>query len=225
MNNNSIKTALITGASNGIGLDLTKKLVAEGIKVIAVTRSGEAAGFLHPNLTVIQGDISNEESIANVAAQIGKLGISIDCLINNAGVLLDAETDVPTAAGLNASFATNTIGTTLFTEALLANVTDGGQILFLSTIMSLLRAAGPDAPAYRMSKAALNMYVVMLSKRLRKRNIRVTALHPGWVKTRMGGKSAPTTIEQSVNGIYKAITENTETGKFWNVDSAGLESY
>ncbi|MFD0750845.1 SDR family NAD(P)-dependent oxidoreductase [Mucilaginibacter calamicampi] len=223
--NNSIKTSLITGASNGIGLDLTKKLIAEGIKVIAVTRSGEVAGFSHPNLTVMQGDISNEESIAKVAKQVAELGISIDCLINNAGVLVDANTEVPTAAGLNASFATNTVGTALFTEALLNNVTDGGQIIFLSTIMSLLRAAAPDAPGYRMSKAALNMYVVMLSERLTKRNIRVTALHPGWVQTRMGGQTAPTTIEQSVNGIYKAITENTAIGKFWNVDSAGIENY
>ncbi len=223
--NNSIKTAVITGASNGIGLDLTKKLIAEGIKVIAVTRSGEVAGFEHPNLTVIQGDISNEESITNVASQVDQLGISIDCLINNAGVLVDANTETLTAAALNTSFATNTTGTVLFTEALLNKVTDGGQILFLSTIMSLLRAAAPDAPAYRMSKAALNMYVVMLSERIANRNICVTALHPGWVKTRMGGHKAPTTIEQSVNGIYKAITENKETGKFWNVDSAGVERY
>ena len=223
--NNPIKTALITGASNGIGLELTKKLITKGIKVIAVTRSGEAAGFTDDNLIVIQGDISNEESIAEVAEQVNKLGLRIDCLINNAGVLVDANTEVPTAAALNASFATNVTGTALFTEALLKNVTDGGQIIFLSTIMSLLRAAAPDAPGYRMSKAALNMYAVMLSERLVKRNIRVTALHPGWVQTRMGGQKAPTTIEQSVNGIYKAITENTETGKFWNVDSAGVEEY
>jgi NAD(P)-dependent dehydrogenase (short-subunit alcohol dehydrogenase family) len=222
---NKIKNALVTGASNGIGLELTKKLLNEDITVIAVTRSGEIAGLSHPNLTVLKGDISSEESIAKVAQQVDEAGVSIDCLINNAGVGVDFNTEVPTAAALNESFATNTTGTALLTEALLSKVTDGGQIIFLSTIMSLLRAAAADAPAYRMSKAALNMYVVMLSERLVKRNIRVTALHPGWVQTRMGGESAPTTIEQSVNGIYKAITENTETGKFWNVDAAGIENY
>jgi NAD(P)-dependent dehydrogenase (short-subunit alcohol dehydrogenase family) len=222
---NKIKTALVTGASNGIGLELTKKLLNEDITVIAVTRSGEIAGLSHPNLTVFKGDISSEESISKVAQQVEEAGISIDCLINNAGVGVDFTTEIPTAAALNESFATNTTGTALFTEALLSKVTDGGQIIFLSTIMSLLRAAAPDAPAYRMSKAALNMYVVMLSERLVKRNIRVTAVHPGWVQTRMGGESAPTTIEQSVNGIYKAITENTGTGKFWNVDAAGIENY
>lgn len=222
---NTIKTALITGASNGIGLDLTKKLLDEGITVIAVTRSGEITGLSHSNLTVLKGDISDEASINNVARQVDEAGISIDCLINNAGIGVDFKTDVPTAAALNDSFATNTTGTALFTEALLSKVADGGQILFLSTIMSLLRAAAPDAPAYRMSKAALNIYVVMLAERLTKRNIHVTALHPGWVQTRMGGDAAPTTIEQSVNGIYKAITENTETGKFWNVDAAGIENY
>ena len=118
---NIIKTVLITGASNGIGLDLTKKLLAEGITVIAVNRSGEIADYTHPALTVLKGDISDEQSIAAVAAKVTELGISIDCLINNAGVGVDFTAEVPTATALNASFATNTTGTALFTEALLNN--------------------------------------------------------------------------------------------------------
>jgi len=76
-----------------------------------------------------------------------------------------------------------------------------------------------------MSKAAINVYAVMLSERLAEHNIRVTPLHPGCVQTRMSGETAPVTIGDSVNGIYKAITENTETGKFWNVDISGTEDY
>ena len=222
---NTIKTALLTGANKGIGLHLTQKLLKEGITVIATTRSGKIDDLSHPNLTVIKADISDEQSIAAVAEEITRLGHKIDCLINNAGVGVDFDTEVPSANLLNASFATNTTGTVLFTEALLNSVADGGQIIFLSTIMSVLRYAAPDAPAYRMSKAALNMYAVMLSQRLKARNIRVTPLHPGWVQTSMGGDSAPTTPEKSADGIFKAILENTETGKFWNVDTGGLINY
>ncbi|RYY22445.1 MAG: SDR family NAD(P)-dependent oxidoreductase [Sphingobacteriaceae bacterium] len=223
--NNSIKNVLVTGASNGIGLGLTKKLLNEGSAVIAITRSGEIKDFSHPNLTVIKGDISNEKSISNAAEEVSKLGVEIDCLVNNAGVGLDLADEVPTAELLNATFATNTTGTVLLTEALLNSINDGGQIVFLSTAMALLRNIAPNAPAYRMSKAAINVYGVMLSQRLAGRQIRVTPLHPGWVQTRMGGDSAPVTLEQSVNGIYKAITENTETGKFWNIEQNGLEEY
>jgi NAD(P)-dependent dehydrogenase (short-subunit alcohol dehydrogenase family) len=223
--NNSIKKVLVTGASNGIGLGLTKKLLNEGMEVIAVTRSGQTADFTHPNLTVIQGDISNEDSIAKVAEQIGKLGVKLDCLVNNAGVGLDLGDEVPTADLLKATLATNTTGTVLFTEALLDYLEDGGQILFLSTAMALIRNVGPSAPAYRMSKAAINVYAVMLSERLAGRNIRVTPLHPGWVQTRMGGDGAPVTLDQSVNGIYKAITENEETGRFWNIELSATEDY
>ena len=119
----------------------------------------------------------------------------------------------------------NTIGTVLFTEGVLPFLKGGSHVVFLSTAMALLRNAGPDGPGYRMSKAAINMYAVMLAQRLTEKNIKVTPLHPGWVKTRMGGESAPVTIEQSVNGIYKALTENTETGKFWNITIDGIESY
>lgn len=223
--NNSIKKVLVTGASNGIGFELTKKLLAEGAEVIAVTRSGKVGDYTHPNLTVYQGDISNADSINNVAQQIENAGIKLDVLVNNAGVGLDLGDEVLTAELLNATFATNTTGTVLFTEALLNSLNDGGQIVFLSTAMALLRNAAPNAPAYRMSKAALNMYAVMLSQRLAERNIRVTPLHPGWVQTRMGGDTAPVTVEKSVNGIFKAITENAETGKFWNIELGGLEDY
>lgn len=222
---NLIKKVLVTGASNGIGLGLTKKLLNEGIKVIAVTRSGEIADFSHSGLTIIKGDISNEISINSVAEELSKLNIKVDALVNNAGVGLDLGDEIPTAELMTATFATNTTGTVLFTEAILPYLKDESQIIFLSTAMSLMRNLAPNAPAYRMSKAAINIYAVMLSERLAERQIRVTPLHPGWVQTRMGGDSAPVTLDQSVNGIYKALTENTQTGKFWNIELGGLESY
>ncbi|MFH6994556.1 SDR family NAD(P)-dependent oxidoreductase [Flavobacterium sp. FlaQc-48] len=223
--NNSITNVLVTGASNGIGLGLTKKLLQEGAAVIAITRSGEISNFSHPKLTIIKGDISNEESIKNAAQQVKELGIKLDALINNAGVGLDLADEIPSAALMNETFATNTTGTVLFTEVFLEFVKDGGQILFLSTAMALIRNIAPNAPAYRMSKAAINIYAVMLSQRLANRNIRVTPLHPGWVQTRMGGDTAPVTLDQSVNGIYKAITENKQTGKFWNIELNAVEEY
>jgi len=220
-----MKKILVTGASNGIGLALTKKLLLEGMEVFAVTRSGEIPSLTDANLTIIKGDISNEASIKAVAETLQKQGVKLDYLVNNAGVGVDLMEEVPTADLMKATFDTNTTGTVLFTEALLPYLNNGAHVVFLSTAMALLRNVGPSAPAYRMSKAAINVYAVMLSQRLAAENIQVTPLHPGWVQTRMGGETAPTTIEDSVNGIYKAITENTETGKFWNVDVAGIEAY
>jgi len=220
-----MKKILVTGASNGIGLVLTKKLLAEGLEVIAVTRSGEISGLTNDRLTIIKGDISNEESIKEVAASLQNQSVKLDYLVNNAGVGVDLSDEIPTADLMRISFDTNTIGTVLFTEAMLPFLNEGSHVLFLSTAMALLRNVEPSAPAYRMSKAALNVYAIMLSQRLAGQNIVVTPLHPGWVQTRMGGETAPVTIEDSVNGIYKAITENTETGKFWNVDAAKVEEY
>lgn len=223
--NNSKNTILVTGASNGIGLALTKKFLSENMTVIAVTRSGQVPGLQNPSLTVIKGDISNEESINAVAAQLAEKSIKLDYLVNNAGVGSDLGDEIPTAAPMKETFDINTIGTVLFTEAMLPYLNEGAHIVFLSTAMALLKNVAPSGPAYRMSKAAINVYAMLLSQRLLERNIKVTPLHPGWVQTRMGGETAPVTIEDSVNGIFKAITENTETGKFWNVDIAGIESY
>ncbi|MCC9169192.1 SDR family NAD(P)-dependent oxidoreductase [Pontibacter harenae] len=222
---NEVQKAIITGASNGIGRFLTEKLLNEGIQVIAVTRSGNIENFTHPNLTVVKGDISDEGSINQAIEQIGQIASQVDYLINNAGVGPDLGDEIPTAEHLNTSFAVNTTGTVLFTEGVLKYLKNDAHVVFLSTAMALIRNAGPNGPAYRMSKAAINMYAVILAQRLAERNIRVTPLHPGWVQTRMGGENAPVTVEQSVTGIYKALTENTESGKFWNIEVGGLEEY
>jgi NAD(P)-dependent dehydrogenase (short-subunit alcohol dehydrogenase family) len=223
--NSNVKKIMVTGAGNGIGLALTNKLLAEGMQVFAVTRSWEIQGLTNDNLTLIKGDISNEASIGEVVEILKKQDVKLDYLINNAGVGVDLSDEVPTAGMMKASFDTNTIGTVLFTEAILPFLNSGAHVVFLSTAMALIRNLGPSAPAYRMSKAALNVYAVMLSERLAPQHIRVTPLHPGWVQTRMGGEMAPVTIEDSVNGIYKPILENRETGKFWNVDIATTEAY
>ena len=223
--NNEIKKAIVTGAGSGIGRVLTEKLLNEGIHVIGVVRSGKIENINHPNLTIVQGDISDEQSINKAVEEIGKLSVEVDYLINNAGVGPDLGDELPSAAHLKSSFNVNTIGTVLFTEGVLKYVKNGGHIVFLSTAMALIRNLDVSGPAYRMSKAAINVYAVILSQRLADKNIQVTPLHPGWVQTKMGGESAPVTVEQSVNGIYKALTENTETGKFWNVQENGLQEY
>ena len=223
--NNINKKVLVTGASNGIGLALTQKMLDNGMQVIAVTRSGQVPGILNPNLIVLKGDISDDNSINAVSTELKSRGIKLDYLVNNAGIGVDLMEEIPAADLMRASFDTNTIGTVLFTEAMLSSLKEGAHVVFLSTAMSLIRNLTPSAPAYRMSKAAINVYAVMLSERLAEHNIRVTPLHPGCVQTRMSGETAPVTIGDSVNGIYKAITENTETGKFWNVDISGTEDY
>lgn len=223
--NSTTKTILVTGASNGIGLALTEKLLKERMNVIAVTRSGEVPGPKSERLRIIKGDISKEESINEVAAELQRQDIKLDFLVNNAGVGPDLGVGVPTSVLMRDTFEVNTFGTVLFTEAILPHLKDGAHIVFLSTAMALMRNVGPSGPAYRMSKAAINVYALMLGQRLAERNINVTPLHPGWVQTRMGGEAAPSTIEESVNGIFLAITTNQETGKFWNVDAGGLEDY
>jgi NAD(P)-dependent dehydrogenase (short-subunit alcohol dehydrogenase family) len=220
--NTTEKTAVVTGANSGIGLALTQKLLAEGYRVIGTSRSGQIADFSHPNLTVVTLNVTNDASIAQAVAAIGQIAPSIDVLVNNAGVGADLGTILPERQLLRDTFATNVDGTILFTEPMLPLVRDGGQIVFLSSKMGLPTFAGPDSPAYRVSKAAINMYAAILAQRVAERNISVTPMHPGWVQTRMGGNSAPFTVEQSAAGLFRGIEARPVSGKFWNVETDSL---
>lgn len=131
----------------------------------------------------------------------------------------------PDRTAFRDTFATNVDGTIFFAEPMLALLRDGAQVVFISSSMGLPGNAGPNGSAYRLSKAAINMYAAMLAQRVADRGIRVTPMHPGWVQTRMGGPDAPATTEQAADGIFRGIAAQPESGKFWNVEENSLVAY
>ena len=222
---NSLKTAVVTGISSGIGLALTKKLLAEHYTVIGTTRSGELSGFEHPQLHVVHLEATDDQSRTQAAARIRSLTDGLDLLVNNAGTAPDVFAVEPAYAAFTQTLDTNVTGVVFFTELLLPHLRPGGQILFVSSNMGLPRNAAPNGPGYRLSKAAINMYAAMLATRLADQHIRVTPLHPGWVQTKLGGDQAPTTPEQAAAGIYQAVVSAPETGQFYNVALPGVEQF
>ncbi|MFD0766679.1 SDR family NAD(P)-dependent oxidoreductase [Mucilaginibacter lutimaris] len=220
------KTAVITGISSGIGLALTKKLLTEGYRVIGTTRTGSINGLKHEQLQLVSLDITDDDSLKTAANNIIKLASSdIDLLINNAGIAPDVFAVKPEPVSFTQTIATNLTGTVFFTEALIEHLNSNAQVIFISSNMALPRNAAANGPGYRLSKAAINMYAAMLAERLKTSGIRVTPMHPGWVKTKLGGNSAPFTTEQSADALYRGISTNTQTGKFWNADTHSIEEY
>jgi len=215
------KRVLITGASRGIGFALTKLFLEKGYKVIGACRNGKIDNLSHPNLDIIELDLSNSSSIKDVA-KILKKKSKIDILINNAGIGPDLDLDLPTEESFKQTFDVNVIGTVLFTELLIEIINKGGSIVNISSEMgSIENCKRIDSVAYRMSKSALNMYTKILSNRL-KSGLRVVSIHPGWVRTTIAesnidnGRLSP---EESAIKLFEYIMSNFETGTFWDVES------
>lgn len=222
---NSKKTVVITGISSGIGLALAKKLLHENYRVIGTTRSGNLPDLQHDDLDIVALEIADPESIERATSDIRTITDKIDGIINNAGFAPDYGALQPNRNTFNATMNTNVNGSIFFTEPLIDLVNDGGKVAFISSMMGLAKNAGADSPAYRVSKAAINMYAAVLAERLKERKICVTPIHPGWVQTKMGGPQAPFTAEQSAEGIYEGIKSNTESGKFWDITIPGTDTF
>ncbi|OGX90856.1 SDR family NAD(P)-dependent oxidoreductase [Hymenobacter coccineus] len=162
-------------------------------------------------------DVTEADSISGAVAQIRQLASHVDLLVNNAGVAPEVMSVAPPSReALRDTFATNAEGTIFFTEALLELLADKGQVVFITTKMGTPQNAGPNGTAYRVSKAAINMYAAVLAQRVADRHIRVTPIHPGWVQTRLGGDQAPMTPEQAAEAIYQGITAPLASGQFWD---------
>lgn len=201
---------LVTGASRGIGLEWCRQYAEAGWRVFATCRHPEAAAELRdlargqPRLSVHRLDVTRAESVYAVRAELQDE--AIDVLVNNAGVYLEkyAHTEALRYDEWVQTLEVNTLGPMRVTEALLEPVARSRHRLVLAITSHMGSIAEIDAPGdyyYRSSKAALNAAMKGLSIALRERGIGVLLLHPGWVRTRMGGGDAPLTAEESVAGM------------------------
>lgn len=211
------KTAIVTGGNRGIGLALTKKLLAENYHVIATSRSGEIK-LSHSRLTCIKLELAEENAIEKAAEEIASLGIAIDLLINNAGIADDIMLVKPSYQSFKDTLLVNLTGTVFFTEAIRPLISEDAKILNISSAMGLLENAETNAQAYRISKAGLNFYTKQLAQFYKETMVKVAAIHPGWVKTRLGGENADVDADWSASEIFNYIN-NARSGEFKNVYS------
>ena len=205
---------LITGANRGIGLALTRALLARGDRVIATCRHpGKATALNHltgdfpGRLHVLPLEVDKARSRAELVRELPLVAPHVDVLVNNAGVLHSGERFGTVAEeALEDSLRVNTVGPFLLVQALAAAMADGGVVANISSVLgSVASCTRFGTPTYSISKAAQNMATVQLAHALRPRGIRVVALHPGWVKTDMGGDGAEVAPEDSAAGLVRVI--------------------
>ncbi len=206
-------TVLITGANRGIGLEFVRQYAADGWRVIAACRKPKKAKDVEQvngDVTLRALDVADPDSVATFIDETAKE--PIDVLINNAGVYLDRTIAFGKLdyAGWMTSFQVNTVGPVRVAEALTQVIEQSERklMVFLSTQMaSIAGNTGGGAYAYRASKAALNAAVKSMSLDLKARGVACLLLHPGWVKTDMGGKNATLDVRDSVHGMRRVIDE------------------
>lgn len=214
-------TVVITGGARGIGRELARIYAAQGTRVIVgVRRTGAGA----PGIEALPLDVADSGSVAEFARRIADQ--PVDILINNAGVIgpLQSAVEPMDFPAFEATLAVNTLGPLRVTQALLGNLrrAASAKVAIISSQMGSMRHPGADSIAYRASKAAVNKIAQGLATDLKREGIVVAAIHPGWVRTDMGGPSADIDVAESARGVKRVVDalDVTATGRFWNYDGS-----
>ncbi len=224
---------LITGCNRGIGLEMARQYVAAGDRVYACVRTPAKADKLNEfaaqsggKLTVHAMDVGDDASIKACAAAIGA-DTPIDILINNAGIVAgenQALGNIDTNEWLDA-FRIMAIGPFRVVEAFLPNLekaANGARIMSVTSQLAASTWPYGGFYGYASAKIALNRISQIFAIDLKDRNIVSAVVHPGWVKTDMGGPEADITPEESASGIRNVIAGLTpeKSGGFfkWNGD-------
>jgi NAD(P)-dependent dehydrogenase (short-subunit alcohol dehydrogenase family) len=220
---------LITGAARGIGRALCQDALRRGWSVIGSVRDAAAAKALEAEFgsrfQALVFDVTDADAVAKAAAALDR---PIDILINNAGIIgperqstLDMDFD-----GFANTLAVNVLAPLRVAQAFLPHLkrSHRPRLLTISSNMGSMSRAGSDHLAYRASKAAVNKVMQGLATDLQRSGIAVAAIHPGWVRTDMGGCGADIEAAESAKGILD-IAEKLElagTGKFLRYDGAEM---
>lgn len=208
---------VVTGASRGIGLEYARRWAERGEHVFALARDPsrsreltDLAGRLHDTLVPVPCDVADEGSVEAARRTIAGAVDGLELVVNNAGVMgawktveeLDLEE-------IRHHVEVNALGPLRVSRAFVPLLRQGRGVPRLVHMTSLMGSIednrSGNAYAYRMSKAALNMASRSLAVDLAEDGIISVVLHPGWVKTRMGGSGARLTVEEAVTSLIETI--------------------
>jgi NAD(P)-dependent dehydrogenase (short-subunit alcohol dehydrogenase family) len=210
------RRALVTGANRGIGLEAARALADAGLAVVLTARdrhAGEtAAERLRGKGTSVrfeQLDVSSDESVRDCAQRLGRDGLTVDVLVNNAGVLisggvLDVDDNL-----VRDTLEVNLLGPLRTARAFMPEMLERGygRVVNVSSGSGSVSEASPYTPVYSISKAALNMLTRQLAFAAEGHgDVKVNAMCPGWVRTDMGGRSAPRSPAEAVDTLVWLAT-------------------
>jgi NAD(P)-dependent dehydrogenase (short-subunit alcohol dehydrogenase family) len=219
-----MSVAVITGANRGLGAEWVHQLLEDGWKVYAGYRSelGRLATFDNSNLTTHQLNVQSNESVEAFADNAPE---HIDLLVNNAGV---ADGRWRNLSEIDDEWALevidiNALGPVRVVKALYEKMNHATltKVAMISSLMASIDDCQMGRSyAYRASKTALNMFTVAMKNEAIEDNISFVILHPGWVKTDMGGDRAPVEIPHSITGMRKVLDSRSleNSGEFVQFD-------
>ncbi|WP_420147187.1 SDR family oxidoreductase [Spirosoma sp.] len=224
------RTALITGANKGIGKEIARQLAQQGFAVFIGARDAAKGREASEELcqqgyeaTFIELDVTDPVSIRVACGTFSQKADHLDVLVNNAGILEDHGEDILklNTEMLDRTLKSNVIGPILVTQDFLQHLQkspNGARIINVSSGAGSLKDMSTYAPAYSISKTALNAVTKQFAGALKNQNIAVNCVDPGWVRTDMGGQHASRSVDKGAETIVWLATAapQSETGKFWH---------
>lgn len=228
------RSVLVTGANRGLGLEFVRQYAQAGWKTYAACRSPKSAKELKAlqdqhagRITILSLDVTDAASVRTAAEKLR--GEPIDLLLNNAGVGSPPAQKIGSLdyAAWSQVFDANVLGPARVVEAFVDNVAKGRDkriVTLTSRMGSIADNSSGGSYAYRSSKAGVNAVMKSFSIDLAPRGITCVVVHPGWVRTDMGGaggKLAPAESVKSLRALIDGLSP-MDSGKFFNVDGEVL---